>query len=247
MQASMLQAPRASVIRPRVPRRSNVVVQASARPRLPHGKTLKDPTILSASHSYDANVPKVEDPSADIEAYMRMLGTDFSILKMPLGASLTKMGQDYEICVPRIQIFDVWFQPRAKAVVFIDKDSMALECRECVLDGSSHVTDLRLNDVFNLLVRVRFTWDDGKTGGAPRIMSQASIDVDVDIPFPFSAMPRPVLEAAGSTAFMATLTIMLNGFVQSLVGDYDAWARNPALRAQRAQKAASVTVDEGLY
>lgn len=53
-----------------------------------------------------------------------------------------------------LQLFDVWFQPKANAIVSIKPDVMSLECRQCVLDGSHHVTDLKLNDVFNVLVQV---------------------------------------------------------------------------------------------
>ena len=76
---------------------------------------------------------------------------------------------------------------------------------------------------------------------------QATIAVDLEVeplPFPFNVTPRNALEATGNTAFETTLKIMLDGYMKSLLGDYDAWSKDPELRARRAvavaQAAASV-------
>eukprot|EP00798_Chlamydomonas_sp_ICE-L_P031954 gene31954-33738_t len=269
----------------RVARASRLVCQA--RGPLP-GKPLNGSCVLNLSsgvHNCKKSVAMTNDPSTDLNSYMYALSQDFGILKMPLGASLRRLGGGgYEILmvtvdtqvpkiailgvwfqpkalasvskieildvwfqpkalagVPKIEILDVWFQPKALAGVRIatpPEKRMELASNTCILNGSNHVTDLKLNDVFNLDVKVAFSWQDGSSG-APTIFSEASIDVDVDIPFPFSALPKPALEIPGNAAFNATLDIMLNGFVSSLVDDYHKWANDPALRAQREQAIAA--------
>lgn len=71
---------------------------------------------------------------------------------------------------------------------------------------------------------------------------QATIAVDLEVeplPFPFNVTPRSALEATGNTAFETTLKIMLDGYMKSLLGDYEAWCQmDPELRAQRANAVA---------
>lgn len=43
-------------------------------------------------------------------------------------------------------------------VVQLQVSCYPLLCRDCILDGSSHVAQLKLNHAFNVLVKVVFTW-----------------------------------------------------------------------------------------
>jgi len=213
-------------------RRSGGVI-CVARDRLP-GKYLTGSNVvsLSAKHTYDKVVMRHPAPDATLNSYMKGLSQDFSVIKMPLGANLKKLSPtEYEILVPKIQLFEVWFAPRASASVRFLDHRMELASSQCLLEGSSHVNDLKLNDVFNLDVKVAFSWKE--SGSQPTIMSEASIDVDVDVPMPFALIPKPVLETTGNAAFAITLNLMLNGFVEGLAQDYDRWGRDAQLRQQR--------------
>ncbi|KAF5837907.1 hypothetical protein DUNSADRAFT_3684 [Dunaliella salina] len=200
------------------------------------GKQLKHPVRLQGTHKYTLKVKPGADPSSSFSAYMKTLGQDLSILKMPLGASITKIhGNDYQVVAPCIQLFEkTWLQPTAPTEAESGDGFIGLESKQCNIKGSDNLPNL--NDAFNLLVSIRFMYQDGLE---PLVTSMVTLAVDLDMPLPFSLTPKPILEGAGSVAFDTTLKIMLDGYMRNLREDYERWRTDPQLRAARAEKAAA--------
>mmetsp|Transcript_3091 Transcript_3091/g.7107 ORF Transcript_3091/g.7107 Transcript_3091/m.7107 type:complete len:248 (+) Transcript_3091:138-881(+) len=225
---------------PRTGRRAASVRGAatiSKQERIP-GKQLKDPVRLQGTHTYKLRLKPGADPSCSLTAYMKTLGQDLSILKMPLGASLAKLtNKTYQVVAPRIQLWDIWLQPSSLSVVDFGDGFIGLESKQCDLKGSQHIPNL--NEVFNLLVSMRFMYQDGLE---PCVTSTATIAVDLDVPPPFNITPKPILEATGNAAFEATLKIMLDGYMRNLQEDYERWRADPQLRAARAEAATNAAV-----
>lgn len=50
---------------------------------------------------------------------------------------------------------------------------------DCVLHGSHHVQQLKLNERFNVDVRITFTWEEGVATRSPRMSVKGDIQVEV--------------------------------------------------------------------
>ncbi len=99
---------------------------------------------------------------------------------------------------------------------------------DCVLDGSKHVQDLKLNDRYNLDVRIAIDWTPTTLSADGNITVEARVAPDyyapllknnlqrspanpdqMDIPFPFSLTPKPIMTGIFDVAMSATLGIIM--------------------------------------
>uniref|UniRef100_A0A7R9V1U0 Uncharacterized protein n=1 Tax=Chlamydomonas euryale TaxID=1486919 RepID=A0A7R9V1U0_9CHLO len=171
-------------------------------------------------------------PAASLNAYMAHAVEHFASIPLPMGGKLRKLdGNRMEMTVPRIEMFDIWLQPKAVTTVNVrpNRAEITSTTGDCVLSGSHHVTKLGLNERFNLNVRIVFSWDDSestrRTLRHHRIRVHSHLEVEVDVPPPFSFMPKPMLKATGDLAITTVLTAMAESFLGKLSKDYDAWAK----------------------
>ncbi|KAF5829778.1 hypothetical protein DUNSADRAFT_15524 [Dunaliella salina] len=204
--------------------------------RIP-GKQLKDPVRTQGSHTYTLRVKPSADPTCSLSEYMNTLGRDMSVLQMPLGASISLVrNKEYKVVAPKVEIpvFNFWIQPVASTVSDWGSDFIGLESTQCEVKGSDNLPNV--NGAFNLLVSMRFNYQDG---AEPCVYSMATLAVDQDLPMPISLTPKPIVEGAGNAALETMLRIMLDGYMKNLSEDYERWQADPQLRAARAERAAA--------
>lgn len=200
-------------------------------------KQLKGPCVVSLVGKRSHPMPVVPaHPEASLSRYMSMAAERFGGLELPLGGRLTRLDAvTMALVVPKIELFDIVLAPvaRCKVVAFPagpgrPRAEISSGTGDCVLHGSHHVEQLKLNDRFNLDVLITFTWTE--PGAAkPLIYSDAHIEVEVDVPPPFSVMPKMVIKAAGDASMGAVLAVMMPLFMQKLGQDYAVWASSANL------------------
>lgn len=207
-------------------RTSHVTLAVAAPSGSGNSRVLTGPcviTIHSKTKLSTPITPRQAATQAKLDRFMSEATERFSRIELPLGAKLTPLDSSHvEISVPRLQLLDVWIQPRAVATVTPSPGRVRLTSatEDCVLSGSSHVEQLRLNDKFNLAVLMDFTW----VPATAMINVDWSLEVKIDIPPPFSFIPAPVLETTGDAAFGAIMPVIINAFLGYLARDYSKWA-----------------------
>ena len=139
-----------------------------------------------------------------------------------MGGKISSADADHiELVIPRIQLFDVWLQPRALAKlrcvtshpmevfglmlcaialsstisiilamlivvcsVFPERITFTSKTENCVLDGSHHVKDFRLDERFVIDVTMTFRWKNpavGVPGHGATALAQSTILADGSI------------------------------------------------------------------
>lgn len=129
--------------------------------------------------------------------------------------------------------------------------SQALQCQ---LNGSDLVTNMNLNDRFEMRFRTVLTWDSPSAGTASEsapptalqpqqqrspergtIFADLDLDVWCEVIPPFNMLPREsVLEPTVNTVLGTLVNGLLPVFVRKLGADYERWAADPAYRQRRA-------------
>ncbi|GAX75869.1 hypothetical protein CEUSTIGMA_g3312.t1 [Chlamydomonas eustigma] len=212
-------------------------------------KVLSGPCVIkmTAEGSSQCSVSPQNDSKTNLQEYMSHAAENFANIELPMGGKISSLDQSHiELVIPRIQLFDVWLQPKAQAELstFPEKIVFASRTDNCRLDGSHHVQQFKLDERFNLDVNMQFTWrniiGNSRSGGegttsTSTIFAEGNMVLEVDIPPPFSFIPRSVLQSTANTALSASFSLILNSFVNRLAQDYSAWAQNPQLRKLRLQ------------
>jgi hypothetical protein len=203
---------------------------------------------MTAAGSSKCSVSPQNDSETNLQEYMSHAAANFANIELPMGGKISSLDQSHiELVIPRIQLFDVWLQPKAQAELrtFPEKIVFASRTENCRLEGSHHVQQFKLEERFNLCVNMQFTWSNissgtGTSGGegnpsTSTIFAEGNMELEVDIPPPFSFIPRLVLQSTANTALSASFSLILTSFVNRLAQDYSAWAQNPQLRRLRLQ------------
>lgn len=198
--------------------------------------------LMHGEKTLSCDVEQHTEPGATLQEYMSQASVNFGRITLPLGGRISTVDANrIELVIPRITLFDVWLQPRALAELssFNERIEFTSTTESCVLDGSQHVKDFKLDERFNLDVRMVFTWKNKAAGGSAdaagpsssfthahdKIYATGNITIEVDIPPPFSFIPKPVLESTANTALAASIAIILNEFVTQLSRDYSVRAQ----------------------
>lgn len=129
---------------------------------------------------------------------------------------------------------------------------------QCQLNGSDLVTNMNLNNRFEMRFRTVLTWDSPSTGTPPASALQpqqqrapvrgtifADLDLDVwcEVIPPFNLLPREsVLEPTVNAVLGTLVNGLLPVFVRKLGADYERWAADPAYRQRRAALSAGEMV-----
>ncbi|KAG1678618.1 hypothetical protein FOA52_012625 [Chlamydomonas sp. UWO 241] len=183
--------------------------------------------LLVGTASTKRPVRRNGNPNASLAKYMTHAAENFANIPIPLGGKLTRIdATTMEMVVPRFELFDVWMQPRAQThvAVYGDYAEVTSGNGDCVLEGSHHIQSLKLQELYNLDVRITFKWDDVAKAPNPQIFAKGKIEVEVDIPLPFAIMPAPIIKAGGDLAMNTVLNVMMPSFMDKLASDYNEWA-----------------------
>lgn len=163
-----------------------------------------------------------------LQDYMNDAAQNFSSIELPLGGRISTVdAKTIELVIPRLSLFDVWLQPKAKCKLdtFNEKITFTSSTDSCILDGSSHVKDFKLDERFDLNVLMIFTWTNTPEGGPrKKIIAEGDIQISVDIPPPFSFIPKPVLDTTANAAIGTAISVILTAFVSKLSEDYQRWS-----------------------
>lgn len=79
-------------------------------------RQLKGPCVveLVGLRLASVNVARHAHPAANLQEYMTHAAEHFSNIPLPLGGKLSRLDATHiELVVPKIEIFDIWLQPKA--------------------------------------------------------------------------------------------------------------------------------------
>lgn len=192
-------------------------------------------TIVSVKSRNDIrNIYNSEDASVSLTNYMKLPVEQYALIKMPLGATLTKVkdSDEFKLEVPNVKFFHLECKPTVYCTVSksTEDNKVTISSQKCILGGSPIVDSLNAHYKFNVVTQ--FTWADLKSGKA--IISNSKILVYVDPPLIFKAFPKSVLENTGNFVMQGALNWVERMFIKSLAEDYEKWATDKAYRERRA-------------
>ena len=192
-------------------------------------------TIVSVKSRNDIrSIYNAADPSVSLTNYMKLPVEQYALIKMPLGATLTKVkdSDEFKLEVPNVKFFHLECKPTCYCTVSksTDDNKVTISSQKCILSGSPIVDSLNAHYKFNVVTQ--FTWADFKTGKS--IISNSKILVYVDPPLIFKAFPKSVLESTGNFVMQGALNWVERMFIKSLAEDYEKWATDKAYREKRA-------------
>lgn len=206
-------------------RRPTVLTRAAAsQTHNASRRVVEGPNVITISTTYRSTTQPLLGPKS-LEAYMAYMGQDISrIARFPLGAELilTPGTSNFKMVVPKMSVFDVWVLPIAYTTISQSPGVVSMEATDCEITGSSHVEQLKLNDLFNIKALVAFKASG--TVATPTVTSEATFSLNIDVPPPFSFLPKPLLEGTGNAALSPIVSVLMNSFITSLVEDHKKWS-----------------------
>ena len=208
-------------------------VALSRRPAFDH--------LISAEGSVEAPCGCARpDAGFNLTQYMRLPTEQYTVVPMPLGASLLRLdAASFELRPLPMSLLEgtpveVRVEPRLVARVEHAPERVTISADACELGGSPLIERTGLNDRFRLRVATILEWRDAPRGAKPTICARTSIRVEVDPPAIFRGLPQPVVEASGNFAVRRALDVLQREFLTALAADYDRWATDASYREQRA-------------
>lgn len=180
-----------------------------------------------------------DETDISLTTYMRLPVAQYACVKMPLGATLARVGNtdEFVLEVPTVQFFHLICQPTVYCTVTAAADdTVTITSEKCILSGSDVVDGLNAHYNFNVITQ--FSWNDPKIQ-EKKIMSNSKIIVFIDPPLIFKPLPKRVLESAGNIVMQAALNFIEKEFIKSLTDDYVKWATDRSYREKRAAMSVS--------
>jgi Protein of unknown function (DUF1997) len=201
-------------------------------------------TIVSVkSKNAVTGIYKADDPSLSLTNYMKLPVEQYAVIKLPLGATLskTKDSDEFKLEVPNVKFFHLECKPTVYCVVSKStaNNMVTITSQKCILGGSPIVDSLNSHYKFNVITQ--FTWADMKFDKS--IISNSKILVYVDPPLIFKAFPKSLLESTGNFVMQVALNGVERMFIKALSEDYEKWATNKSYRDMRAALSASSLKD----
>ena len=192
-------------------------------------------TKVRVASQRSAPLPSTAPREPSLTAYMRLPTAQYALLDLPFGADLRRKGSDgdqelFELVVPPVKFFFLTVSPHVQCVVDASDHSVVVRGTSCTLRGFNDAA-LRINECFDFRVTATMTWADAPD--ARRIDMSVDLAVDVAPPGPFCLIPRRRLEITGNSVMRIATTQIIQGFVQTMLSDYDRWASDPSYRERR--------------
>jgi hypothetical protein len=204
--------------------------------------TLRMQTLVRVPVPRAARPP---DAGCSLGAYMALPVSHYTLLPLPLGATLARVPATdslFALTIPRVALFGLVVQPTIFVSVAVVPASDAARAGPCVLieaadarvDGD-WATRLGLNALFEIYGTTRFTFaEEGRDAGGDAITSVTDLRIGVDPPPPFSRIKTSILERVGDAVLGAVCAQLQRVFVRALAADYARWAVDAQYRADRA-------------
>lgn len=199
-------------------------------------------TVVSVKSKNEVrDIFHTDDPNVSLTKYMNLPIEQYALIKLPLGATLTKEkdSAEFKLEVPNVKFFHLECKPTVYCTVSKSSstDIITISSQKCLLSGSPIVDSLNGHYKFNVITQ--FTWADLKVGKS--IISNSKIHVLVDPPLIFKAFPKSLLETTGNLVMQVALNGVERMFIKSLSEDYKEWVTNKSYRDRRAALSASST------
>ena len=184
------------------------------------------------------SVAPKHDAGCSLPVYMQLPTDQYVLIPLPNNAKLEKKDeQHFTLLVPELQIFNVWLRPHVLSRVDVTPAGVIIEAVECRLDGSPEVERLKLNDVFEISVKVQLQGQEDPRGLRNMMTCNSEITVWVDPPQIFRALfPKPLMLETGNAVVRSTLRLLQTTFLQGLASDYNRWATDAEYRQARQQR-----------
>jgi hypothetical protein len=191
--------------------------------------------VFGSRLSTSCPVSPAHDEGCNLGAYMMLPTDQYALIPLPNNAKLEKQSENlFSLRVPELQIFNVWLRPHVVTSVDVTPDGVMIEAQQCRLDGSPEVQRLKINDLFELSVKVVLAGRQDPRGLRSVIVCNSEISVWVDPPPIFRMMfPKPIMTETGNAVVRSTLRLLQQTFLQGLASDYNRWATDAMYRAER--------------
>ena len=213
--------------------RTVVALESTFPTRMPTNSKFN--TVVNVKSRNDVrNIYSTDDSDLSLTSYMKLPVSQYALIKMPLGATLTKVPntEEFKLEVPNVKFFHLECKPTVYCTVSKSDrgDVVTIRSERCVLGGSPIVDSLNAHYKFNVMTQL--TWTDQPKEKS--IISNSKILVFVDPPFIFKPFPKSLLESTGNLVMQVALNGIEKMFIKSLSEDYHKWATNRAYREERA-------------
>lgn len=183
-----------------------------------------------------------------LDDYMQLPAEQYACVPMPMDSSLTRIrgtADEFKLIVPPMHfkapgVPGVEVRPVVNARVTVEEDRVVIVSDSCVINGSPMIERIRLNDCFDVTVRICLTWS---SDGEHSISARSQIDLMLDPPGPFAFVPRQVTQAIGNRAMSITLGALLKDFMKNLGKDFERWSTDEEYRSNREQLGMELETD----
>jgi len=196
---------------------------------------------VDVSDSVMVPVSEFCDPGAELEKYMKLPVSQYTLIELPLGGRLSRLNEHmFELKVPRVEIFSLWVEPQL--VCQVSQETQPYQCvqvvsNDCRVDGTGSIP--QLTECFHFYVKSYITWRNAEPDAygvpqQPALICNSQIRVRLDPPLPFSVFPKELLEATGNAVMGASLKSLQGSFIKNLAKDYAKWATSADYRTTRS-------------
>jgi|APGre2960657444_1045066.scaffolds.fasta_scaffold00100_18 hypothetical protein len=184
-----------------------------------------------------ASAPPNADVGCSLSAYMQLPCTHYTLMPLPLGATLTRVAETeslFALSIPRVQLFNLAVKPTIRVCVSVasglSQPCVLIRVVDSRVDGA-WAEQLKLNERFEIWGTTQLTTSES----GDSIVSVTDLRVGVDPPPPFSALPRRLLVQVGNAVLNAVCAALQRVFIRALAADYRAWATDAGYRERRAR------------
>lgn len=227
------EARRPTDVRAQAEREGDVLVVTDAAEE--DGK--KKVAYLCAKSSCDVPVLGATGDGVEVQDYLKLPIEQYFISDPD---RITKVSEnEFLFQLPRLLFFNVWVAPVVTMSVRVTEEPQTvvnIEAMRCVVEGSSFVEKMRINDRLRIKVRTSLREAEGGEGDASLLRAATNLEVWCEIVPPFNLLPKKFLEKSCNAVLKQTLKTLLKSFLVELKEDYHAWSTDAEYREERARR-----------
>eukprot|EP01024_Parvocaulis_polyphysoides_P034923 TRINITY_DN30923_c0_g1_i1.p2 TRINITY_DN30923_c0_g1~~TRINITY_DN30923_c0_g1_i1.p2 ORF type:complete len:258 (+),score=14.64 TRINITY_DN30923_c0_g1_i1:205-978(+) len=187
-----------------------------------------------------------------LTAYMRLPPEQYDLLDRSLISYYG--GNKFSLRVPRIDIFNLWVEPRIDMEVDVNNDRVLAKAYNCVVDGPPVIQSINSKFCFKLTLKIthvparelqlqlRNSQYGNNQFGYGQMKGDLRLDVWCENVPPLTIFPDELVQGSVNLALDQGVNTMLNIFLERLGRDSEVWQKSPAYRQERREKAATAIV-----
>lgn len=192
------------------------------------------PAPLTSSHGRSLD----KDSTVTLSDYLALPPTHYTLLALPLGATLTRVEESerlFALTIPAVTLFSLTVKPTITVSVDVAPPPAPPSVRIAVLDArvdGAWSDQLGLNEKFEIYgtTLIQLGGPDGQS-----IDSVTDLRVGVDPPPPFSLLPATLLVRVGNAVLNGVCGTLQKVFIRALAADARAFSAEPASRLPSKQ------------